>query len=64
MLPAFTSEAELLRWHPEGGQWVALEGRVVLELLVQNDWDRMVVDTASPNAFSITRAEAATLLSP
>ena len=62
VLPAFTSEAALLRWKPEGGPYLGLEGRFVIEVLARSDWDRLVVDTESPNAFAITRAQALTLL--
>ena len=62
VLPAFTSEAALLRWKPEGGRFIGLQGRVVIELLSRSEWDRIVVDTNSRNAFAVTRAQAIELL--
>ena len=61
-LPAFTSEAALLHWQPAGGPFVELPGRIVAQLLLQGEWDRIVVDTETPNAHEITRGEAAALL--
>jgi hypothetical protein len=62
VLPAFTSEAALLRWRPEGSRFLGLQGRVVIEMLSRSDWDRIVVDTNSRNAFLITRTDAVELL--
>ena len=61
VLPVFTSEAALLRWRPEGSRYVALQGSVLVGLLAKNDWDRIVVDTGSPDAFLIDRSEAVKL---
>jgi hypothetical protein len=62
VLPAFTSEAALMRWKPEGSRYLGLQGRVVIELLANGDWNRMVVDTDSPDVFAVTREEAVELL--
>lgn len=62
VLPAFTSEAALLRWRPHGSRYIAVQGKVVVDLLARNDWDRIVVDTGSPGAFAITRSDAVRLL--
>ena len=64
VLPAFTSETALLRWRPEGARFMALQARVVLDLLSSGNWDRMVVDTESDTAFAVTPAEAGELLGP
>ena len=61
-LPAFTSEATLLHWQPSGAPYIELPGKVVAQLLLQGEWDRIVVDTDTPDAFEITRDEAAALL--
>lgn len=61
-LPAFTSEAALLRWQPSGSPYIELQGRVVVEMLLQGEWDRIVVDTESTDAYEITRSDAAELL--
>jgi SseB protein N-terminal domain len=58
VLPAFTSEEALTRWKPEGSAYVALEGRVLLEVLAVSDWHRMVVDGADERWFAVTRADA------
>lgn len=36
--------------------------RVVAQLLLQGEWDRVVVDSDTPDAYEITRGEAAALL--
>lgn len=61
-LPAFTSEAALLHWQPSGSPYIELQGRVVVEMLLQGEWDRIVVDTDSTDAYEITRSDAAELL--
>lgn len=58
VLPAFTSEQALARWKPEGSHYVALRGKVLVELLAGSEWDRMVVDGADVTAFAITRSDA------
>jgi hypothetical protein len=60
-LPAFTSEATLLEWQPEGSPYVALPVEVVMQLLLEGDWERIVVDTGSDDGYEITRDEAAAL---
>ena len=62
VLPAFTSEDSLLRWKPEGSPYIGLQGKVLVKLLADSDWDRIVVDTADPRPFAITRAAARELL--
>lgn len=62
VLPAFTTEAALLRWRPEGSRYIGSPGKTVVEILARGDWDRMVVDTGSPTAFAMTPVEAAELL--
>jgi type III secretion system (T3SS) SseB-like protein len=62
VLPAFTNEAALGRWIPDGTPFVALEGRALLEILVDGPWDRMVVDGADSSAFAITPHQAGALL--
>jgi SseB protein N-terminal domain len=59
VLPAFTSEEALARWIPEGSRYVALPGRLLLELMVEHGWDRLVVDGADAHGVAITRAAAA-----
>ena len=61
-LPAFTSEAELTRWRPEGGEWIALPARRLLEASLRIQADRIVVDNKSPHAFAIDRGHAQALL--
>jgi hypothetical protein len=61
-LPAFTSEAELMRWRPEGGEWIALPARGLLEALLRDQADRIVVDNKSQHAFAIDRGHAQALL--
>jgi SseB protein N-terminal domain/SseB protein C-terminal domain len=62
VLPAFTSEDALLRWNPGGSRYVGLQGKALVEILAGSDWDRIVVDTAGPEAFAITRSAARELL--
>src|SRR3989442_6249013 len=39
VLPAFTTERALVTWLPAGSRYLALQGSVLLRLLVDNDWD-------------------------
>jgi hypothetical protein len=61
-LPVFTSDADYARWRPQGGEWIAVQARSVLEAFVEMPADRLVVDNQSPQAFAINRDEAAALL--
>jgi hypothetical protein len=62
-LPVFTSEAEFVNWQPQGGDWIALEARAVLEAFVDAmPADRIIVDNRSARAFAIDRDEARALL--
>ena len=58
VLPAFTSEATLLRWRPEGSHYAQVGGNVLLSLLAHSDWSRIVVDPGSSEAFEVSRGEA------
>jgi hypothetical protein len=59
VLPAFTSEDALRRWRPAGSPYVGLVGHVVVGLLAESDWDRMVVDGADASTeLVISRAAA------
>lgn len=60
-LPAFTSEATLLQWQPAGSPYVELPVAVAAQLLLQGEWDRIVVDPDTDDAYEITRSEAAAL---
>lgn len=60
-LPAFTSEAMLLRWRPEGSPYIELPTAVAAQLLLQGAWERIVVDPDTNDAYEITRSEAAAL---
>ena len=62
VLPAFTSEATLVQWQPTGAHYIELPGQAVAQLLLQGEWDRIVVDTGTAEAFEITREEAAALV--
>jgi SseB protein N-terminal domain/SseB protein C-terminal domain len=62
VLPAFTSEDALRRWQPQESSYVGLPGRVLVELLAESDWDRIVVDGADATAFEIPRSAARELL--
>ena len=62
VLPAFTSEEALARWRPQRTAYVALQGKVLVEMLAESDWDRMVVDDADGDAFAITRSAAQRLI--
>lgn len=62
VLPAFTSEKALARWKPQGSAYVALQGKVLVEMLAESEWHRMVIDGADPAAFAITRSAALRLL--
>jgi SseB protein N-terminal domain len=61
---AFTSDDELLRWRPElkGSQCFGVVGATLLEAFLKTDYDRIVVDRASPAAFAIDRYDAQALL--
>ena len=61
-MPVFTSEEALVRWIPEGSPYVALEGRVVIELFVASDCDRLRVNGADPDTYAISREGARRLL--
>lgn len=58
VVPAFTSEEALARWKPEGSPYVTLDGKVLVEILAESDWNRMVIDGADTGALGITRADA------
>ena len=60
-LPAFTSEATLLRWRSEGSPYIEVPSAVAAQLLLQGDWERIVVDPDTDDAYEITRSEAAAL---
>jgi hypothetical protein len=62
VLPAFTSEATLARWRPEGSPYVALPAEVLVQVLANSEWDRMVVDGQEKHAFAITRSAARRLV--
>lgn len=62
VLPAFTSELELTRWKPEGSPYIALVGRVLVEILAASDWDRIVVDGAGASPVAMTRSAARELV--
>jgi hypothetical protein len=62
VLPAFTSERELARWKPQGGPYIALEGRVLIEFLAASEWDRIVIDGAGAEPIGMTREAARELL--
>ena len=62
VLPAFTSETELLRWHPEGSRNVSMFVADVLERFLSSDLARIVVDNRSERAFVIDRRDAQALL--
>jgi hypothetical protein len=61
-MPVFTSEEALAPWIPEGSPYVALEGRVVLELFVASDCDHLHVHGADRDAYEISREGARSLL--
>jgi hypothetical protein len=60
-LPAFTSEATLLRWRPEGSPYVEVPAAGAAQLLLQGKWERIVVDPDTDDAYEITRSEAVAL---
>ena len=62
VLPAFTSEGALTRWKPQGSACVALQGKVLVEMLARSDWDRMVIDGADRDAIAITRSAVRRLI--
>jgi len=62
VLTAFTSEEALTRWSPQRTPYVALQGKVLVEMLAGSDWDRMVVDGADGHGFAITRSAALRLV--
>jgi hypothetical protein len=57
-LPAFTSESTLLRWRPEGSPYIEVPAAVAAQLLLQGEWERIVVDPDMDDAYEITRSEA------
>lgn len=63
VLPAFSSEAALLRWKPAGSAYVGLEGHILIELLARSSWDRIVIDGADPEELVITKSDALRLRS-
>ena len=62
VLPAFTSEKALTRWKTQGSAYLALQGKVLVEMLAGSDWDRIVIDGADEDAFAITRSAAQMLV--
>jgi hypothetical protein len=62
VLPAFTSETELLRWRPEGSGYVSVFVADLLATFVRTDLARIVVDNSSERAFAIDRGDAQALL--
>jgi hypothetical protein len=48
ILPVFTDVDALARWRPGGGGYVAMPGRVLLEMAAANDTNQVVVDPGSP----------------
>jgi hypothetical protein len=61
-LPAFTSEAEFVRWRPQGGEWFAPAARGLLEAFLRIQADRILIDNKSRHAFAIDRGQAQALL--
>jgi SseB protein N-terminal domain len=57
VLPAFTSEEALLRWRPEGGPYIGLEGRAFIALVIQHGFDGVVVDPGQPGSLEVSRDE-------
>lgn len=62
VLPAFTSERELQRWKPQGGPYIGLEGRVLIEFLAASECDRIVIDGAGAEPIGMTREAARELV--
>jgi hypothetical protein len=62
VLPAFSSEQELVAWMPQGSPWIGLQGPEVLRIFLDGEWDLLVVDGAGSSPHGLTRDEAAALL--
>jgi hypothetical protein len=62
VLPAFTSEQRLSNWLREGSPYIAVGGRLLLEVFLSNDWYRIIVDTGDRHVFAIERPQARHML--
>src|SRR5262245_11774694 len=62
VLPAFSSEQELVSWMPQGSPWIDLRGPDVLRLFLDGEWDLLVLDGAGASPQTLNRVEAETLL--
>ncbi len=62
IVPVFTSEEALASWRP-AAPFIGLDGRVVLRLLVETPWSKIVLDPGGPRSIEVTRMQAAKLLS-
>jgi hypothetical protein len=62
IVPAFTSETELVKWTGESSPYMALDGKSLLELLLSSDWAGILIDAGEKNEAFIERSDAADLL--
>jgi hypothetical protein len=61
-LPFFTSEEALLRSLPEGSPWISLRGRDALQMFLSGEWDAIVINHRSDDAYVLSREEVGNLL--
>ena len=62
VLPAFTNEQALTRWIPQGSPYIALSGKVLVDILARSEFHRIVIDGADRHALAITRSAAQELV--
>ena len=60
VLGAFTDEQAMLSWTKKPTEYTAMRSQDVLKLCENNGFDRIVINTASPNTFVIERNKKAT----
>lgn len=58
VLPVFTSERRLVEWMPQGSPWIGLEGRTMLAMFLQGEWEAVVIDPTKADGMEVTREHA------